>query len=227
MLLNQSINGMSLPDKTICLTFDDGPGESHSTTSGPKSIELAEYLNQQGIPGTFFIVGKHAAQYPYMLPAIARCGHLIGNHTFNHPNLIECLNTQGDIVSELESTDQIIQNHLSYDTVYFRAPYGLWAPELAKLLNEIPNIRQNYLGPYSWDINAEDWRYWSKGINERQCADHYLREIFEKRRGIVLFHDSTADNCQIKENNRTFETIRLLIPELKALGYKFARLDEI
>jgi len=227
MLSEQSLNGMGLPDKTICLTFDDGPGESPSNGPGPKSVELAEYLNGQGISGTFFIVGQHAAKHPHLVPAIARLGHLIGNHTYTHPNLVEWLNSGGDIVSELALTDPLIQDHLPNNTVYFRAPYGLWTPQLSKLLNEVSNIRDNYAGPYSWDINAEDWRYWSEGLDETQCAAHYLQEISHIKRGIVLMHDSTADNCQIKTKNRTFETIKLLIPELKTLGYNFVRLDEL
>src|SRR5690242_6866205 len=46
----RQLNGNELPDKTISLTFDDGPG--------PRTKELADYLGAEGVPATFFINGK-------------------------------------------------------------------------------------------------------------------------------------------------------------------------
>src|SRR5712672_1415908 len=46
-------NGLSLPEATISLTFDDGPGETDGEGSGPRTPELAQFLADQGIAATF------------------------------------------------------------------------------------------------------------------------------------------------------------------------------
>src|SRR4051812_18893531 len=46
------LTGSELPNKTIALTFDDGPG--------PRTEELATFLAAKGIHATFFINGKNA-----------------------------------------------------------------------------------------------------------------------------------------------------------------------
>jgi hypothetical protein len=40
-------------------------------------------------------------------------------------------------------------------------------------------------------------------------------------------HDSTTDLVKARENNLTFETVMLLIPKLKDLGYSFISLKDI
>jgi peptidoglycan/xylan/chitin deacetylase (PgdA/CDA1 family) len=42
------------PPKTLCLTFDDGPGETIGDGPGPKTLKLAKFLNKNGIRATFF-----------------------------------------------------------------------------------------------------------------------------------------------------------------------------
>ena len=49
--------GTSMPDKTLCLTFDDGPGETNGESKGPRTLELAQYLHAEGIAATFFVLG--------------------------------------------------------------------------------------------------------------------------------------------------------------------------
>ena len=39
-----------LPPDCVALTFDDGPG--------PRSAELARLLRDEGVPGTFFVLGR-------------------------------------------------------------------------------------------------------------------------------------------------------------------------
>src|SRR4051812_46293731 len=45
------LTGSELPDHTLALTFDDGPG--------PRTKELADYLATEGVKATFFINGNH------------------------------------------------------------------------------------------------------------------------------------------------------------------------
>ena len=40
MFFSTGISGSDLPDKTVCLTFDDGPGVPVREGSGPRTLEL-------------------------------------------------------------------------------------------------------------------------------------------------------------------------------------------
>lgn len=220
--------GASLPDKSLCLTFDDGPGETAGDGPGPKTLKLAEYLYQEGVCATFFMVGKHINQYPLILPEVASLGHLIGNHTYCHAKpLPEALSIGWDIVTEIEMTDELIKKFNPANKIYFRAPWGEWNDEVADTLNQQLRNSLDHIGPFRWDIDGDDWRYWVNGQTAEEGAAAYLDKIIEANKGIILMHDSTADLLRAKINNRAYETIKILIPKLKSLGYQFIGLDKI
>src|SRR3954470_9884162 len=73
-----------LPDpKQLALTFDDGPNDPHT-------LHLLDVLANHQVKATFFLIGKHVAARPDIARCIGAAGHVIGNHTFTHPNLAFC-----------------------------------------------------------------------------------------------------------------------------------------
>src|SRR6187401_3192303 len=79
LVTERQLTGSELPDKTLSLTFDDGPG--------PRTAELADWLAAKGIKATFFINGKNAPGRQAALDKIVGRGHLLANHTQNHLQL--------------------------------------------------------------------------------------------------------------------------------------------
>ena len=67
--------------KTVALTFDDGPG--------PSTAAILGILESYGVRATFFNVGKQEAAWPQEVRAEARAGFLVGNHTWNHKDLVK------------------------------------------------------------------------------------------------------------------------------------------
>jgi peptidoglycan/xylan/chitin deacetylase (PgdA/CDA1 family) len=58
MFFPNGLSGNDLPDKTVCLTFDDGPGETKEQDGpGPRTLELAQFLDSRAITATFFVLG--------------------------------------------------------------------------------------------------------------------------------------------------------------------------
>lgn len=221
------LTGRSLPAKTLCLTFDDGPGETVRVSPGPKTREIAEYLYEQEISATFFVVGRFVVRYPYILSEVAGLGHRIANHTYNHPDLERLFAEGGDCVTEIRRTSELIMDCIPDKKIFFRAPYGLWSPALADLLNQHSAVCEGITGPYYWDIDGRDWEHWRHDHSAVESAQIYLKEIIRVNRGIVLMHDSSADSDELRGKNRTLEMIRVLIPQLRELGYRFIRLDEV
>jgi peptidoglycan/xylan/chitin deacetylase (PgdA/CDA1 family) len=222
-------NGAGMAAKTLCFTFDDGPGQTIGDGPGPKTIRLAEYLHAEGISAAFFCVGKFIGLNPGIIEHLDALGHIVGNHTYSHPNMVLLHESGGKdgCVSEIESTDELIRQVIPHKPVYFRAPYGLWKPDLSVLMNENLANTSQYIGPFFWDIGGDDYKFWSGQRSAEDCADSYLDEIENKGRGIILLHDSTADVKNMRLNNRTLETVKILVPVLKKRGYRFVGLDKI
>src|SRR5438477_6406658 len=101
MFLHADIKGIDLPHRTLCLTYDDGPGETVDGGPGPQTSELGDYLAEEGIAATFFVIGRHAEQHPATLGRLHRAGHTLGNHTYSHPGLVALAEAGGDVISEI------------------------------------------------------------------------------------------------------------------------------
>lgn len=211
-------NGTSLPNKTLCFTFDDGPGKH--------TLSIAKYLFGQGIQATFFVVGKYAYHHPEILLQLKNWNHLIGNHTYEHPDMPYYVSVNGNVQDQILRTDAVINPFIN-TSIYFRAPYGKWSAEVAAELNANLLCTANHFGPIHWDIGGVDCWYWQTGKSVEAAVDAYLKDIAEKGRGIVVFHDDIADMDYVKPANKTLELLQQLVPQLKAQGYTFARLDEV
>lgn len=221
------INGESLPPKTLCLTFSDGPGETPTAGPGPRSVEIAEYLAAHGIRATFFVTGKHVTRYPRLIEKISSKGHLIANQTYDFVDLVHLHAVGGDVASQLLRADSIIRNHIDGSVIFFRPPYLSWSPGLANDLNKNLLTSLGHVGPVGTDLNVHDYEYWANLKSPEECAEETLAEISHLDHGIISMHDSTADQEYLLRRNLTFRLTELLIPKLQANGYRFVRLDEI
>jgi hypothetical protein len=55
MFFHRDIKGDQLPPKTICLTYDDGPGETPGDGPGPNTRELGRFLHAHHMRGYRFV----------------------------------------------------------------------------------------------------------------------------------------------------------------------------
>jgi peptidoglycan/xylan/chitin deacetylase (PgdA/CDA1 family) len=237
MFFDRDIKGDRLPPRTLCLTYDDGPGETAGDGPGPRTRELGRYLAEQGIRATFFVVGQSAERHPDGLAQLRDWGHLVGNHTYSHPGLVSLALSGGDVVEEVACTDAVIRPFVDGDTAFFRAPYGNWREKasggaedravsvVADALNRSGGLAGT-VGPVNWDVSGHDYDYWRDGAPAEACAREYLERAGCAGRGIVLMHDSSEDPA-LRANNRTLEVTRLIVPALREQGYRFVGLDEV
>ena len=246
MFFYAPIWGSRLPDKVLCLTFDDGPDDLgvalagkdvHTQSAGPQTLNLAKFLHEQGVPATFFVLGERAKESLDTLVALRDMGHLIGNHTDCHPNLVDAVANGVNPVPHVLATDILIRNTLFSkaaffsEATFFRPPFGKWRhsggqfSQIADPLNK-ETLLSRCIGPVHWDIDSRDWACWRDGLSVESCAEQCLESIEKKGRGIILLHDSNFEE-EIRSNNNTYALCRIIIPELQKRGYRFVRLDAI
>jgi peptidoglycan/xylan/chitin deacetylase (PgdA/CDA1 family) len=96
------------------LTYDDGP--AFYTT------ELLDFLDQESLKATFFVVGSRCISFPPILQSEYMDGHQIAVHTWSHPPLTTLTNEQ--IIAELGWTKKVIKDILGVTPNMMRPPYG-------------------------------------------------------------------------------------------------------
>ncbi|MEI9970308.1 MAG: polysaccharide deacetylase family protein [Terracidiphilus sp.] len=126
----------------IALTFDDGP----NPTWTPKLLDI---LASHGVRATFFLVGAQAKAQPELVQRIAQAGHLIGNHTWSHPNLAR--SSSEEIREELNRTQEMLQQVTGAPAKFFRPPYGARRPEVFRIAREMG------LQLVLWNAMVPDW----------------------------------------------------------------------
>ncbi len=184
----------------IALTFDDGPHPRYT----PQILEiLAEY----NVKATFFVVGINAKNYPDTMEAVIKNGHEIGNHTYTHPH-VSCLNSY-TLHNEVEKCESAIYELTDYKTKLFRPPEGLIDADVRSVLRSLD------YKVILWDIDTRDWAHTSP----TDISNYVVSSV--RSGDIILMHD------YIGHNSPTPEALKLFIPKLLDMGYKFVVVSEL
>jgi peptidoglycan/xylan/chitin deacetylase (PgdA/CDA1 family) len=201
-------NGENLADKEISLVFLKGPGEA--------AEKIGSYLHEQHVEATFFVAGEEAHEHEKVLEKLVEEGHRIGTGGFS----FTALKSSEDPVLEMKAVDAIISPFAHGNQFWL---YGE-ADSVDK--KTLAALRKGGLGKYIGPIHADtkgshfeiDEKCWEENLSVSHCVESYFDEIVHMGHGIVPFHS---------EDERSYELIHDLIPELKAYGFHFKRLDEI
>ncbi|WP_181884632.1 glycosyltransferase [Neobacillus piezotolerans] len=193
--------------KEIVLTFDDGPTPEYTE-------KILEILKDQGIPATFFLIGKNAAIHQDIVKRMVKDGHEIGSHTFTHPNTKDLSDEK--LKFELNSTQRVIQGITGHTSKFYRSPLGdeeaKYFPdhfEQMKKVTEMGYITVNY------DVDSRDW--------ELRDRDAIVENVLKQASGgdIILLHDGGGDR------QGTVEALPIIIEQLKGKGYTFTTVSEL
>lgn len=230
MFLNERIKANDLPAKTVCLTFDDGPGDTVSDEDpGSQTLQVARFLADQNIRATFFMVGKFVEQHRDIVRGVSELGHLIGNHTYDHTNLGS---RSGDYAAaQIIKTEQLLRDVPTFVKL-FRPPQGAWSESLATELNSNDETK-SYVGPIHWDIptpkndeKTADWRFWMNGRSAKECAEAYILDIKAADHGIVLMHDGLYEEAP-RSRMYPLQMVQIVVDWLQGNDYRFVTLDSV
>lgn len=126
----------------LALTFDDGP----NATWTPRLLDI---LARHDVRATFFLLGGRAEAEPELVRRTAAAGHLIGNHSWSHPNMAR--SPSGRIGQELKRTQDVLEQIVGAPAIYFRPPYGARRPAVFRIARELG------LNVVLWNAMTSDW----------------------------------------------------------------------
>ncbi|MEV0170909.1 glycosyltransferase [Streptomyces sp. NPDC050803] len=198
---------VSVPDRTIALTFDDGP----NPTWTPQVLEiLAEY----DVPATFFVVGSMVSRYPDLVADMVEQGNEVGIHTFTHVDL--SYQSDARVNREVQQTQLALAGAAGITTTLFRAPYSSetdaidnysW-PVYRKLGEE------GYTSVFI-DTDSDDWK--KPGVSKIVKWATPARN----KGASVLFHDAGGERSQ------TIKALPQYIEKMRAKGYTFTTISGV
>lgn len=153
-------------EPVAALTFDDGPDPQYT-------LRVLEILDAFSVKATFFVVGEVAQRYKELVKRIFHEGHVIGNHSWNHPSFTS--------ITRKERRRQILACE------HATAPYGHrilrppWGQQSVGLLLDALVLRYEIIG---WNLDVGDW--WDN--NGQRMAELLERRI--RPGSVILLHDA-------------------------------------
>jgi len=175
---SDELSGEEMPDRTFLLNFESGPTVADGATDW-----LADFMRQQKINATFFVLGKNLqgrldASSPQALQTLYRqqCVGLQGWEYRSHAHW-------NDWQDSVERSAALVQQTLPDNFVpLFRPPYGHRRADSAQF------FRDQQLQVSLWNIDSQDA---TGRITAEQAAHRVLTLMLLWRRGNIVFHDST------------------------------------
>ena len=188
-------------EKVVALTFDDG-------SDGTNFNKITDSLAKHNIKATFFLTGQGTENHPSAVQRMAKQGHDIGNHSYNHPHFPQI--SASAMQSQLSQTESIVKKTTGRSTKpFFRAPYG---ETNSTVLNTVGNAGYTYT--FHWTIDTLDWQGQSAGY----VSNRVLNNI--QPGAIVLMHTGAGASGTVQALDR-------MILALKNQGYRFVTLSQL
>lgn len=192
------INGFT-KEKTVCLTFDDGP-------DGIITPKVLDTLKAYNIKGSFFFIGKNVVAYPSVVKRTFDEDNLVLSHSYTHERF--SILTDENVKRELSLTENAIYSLIGERPAIIRPPYGDISQKTLNILNN-----QNYT-TVLWSIDTLDWAQKDKNNISKNVIDNI------RPGDIILMH------CN-EDKIASLDALPLIIKGLQKKGYKFLDLSQM
>ncbi|QIQ01400.1 polysaccharide deacetylase family protein [Streptomyces liangshanensis] len=177
---------------TMVLTFDDGPDPRYTP-------DILRTLRAHDVRAMFFVCGEMASYNRDLVRQMAADGHIVGNHTWSHPQMVKL--APSAIRKEMERTSEVIEDTTGTPPVWYRAPYGAWNRHSFEIGAELG------MEPLAWTVDTLDWT--------TPGTDRIVKAVRDGAGPgvVVLSHDAGGNREQ------SVAALRRYLPELIAEGY--------
>ena len=188
--------------KVIYLTFYCGYENGYTE-------KILDALKKHHAPAAFFVVGHMIESAPDIVRRMAAEGHVVGNHTFHHPDM-SAISQQDAFQKELDSLAELYRQTTGKPlSRFYRPPQGKYSEE---------NLKQAQALGYKtvfWSLAYVDWNTDSQPTAEQAYAK-LLPRIHDG--AVVLLHSTSRTNAEILDE---------LLTKWEEMGYAFRSLEDL
>jgi peptidoglycan-N-acetylmuramic acid deacetylase len=187
--------------KELYLTFDNGYENGYT-------VKILDVLKEKNVPAVFFVTGHYIKDQPELLKRMVAEGHLIGNHSWSHPDMTQISDNR--IKEELEKIKEAVAEVAGQKEMHFlRPPRGIFSERTLAVSKQL-----GYTNVF-WSIAYKDWdtkvqRGW------KYAYDNVIAQLHPG--AVILLHSVSKDNA---------EALGKIIDDARKQGYEFKRLEEI
>ena len=193
-------------EKTVYLTFDDGPSAN--------TEKVLDVLDRYGAKATFFVTG-HEPDYRPMIKEAYERGNSVGMHTFTH-DYAQVYASEDAYFSDLDQVAEVVKEQIGYVPFLVRFPGGAsntisrnyCQGIMTALSKDVPARGYQF---YDWNVSSAD----ASGNNvpvdtivQSSCVEGYTNVM-------LLFHDAGTKAT-------TVEALPQIIEFYQERGYTFA-----
>jgi peptidoglycan/xylan/chitin deacetylase (PgdA/CDA1 family) len=173
---SDEMSGDEMPDRTFMLNFESGPSPADGGTDW-----LADFMRQQKMTATFFVLGK-SLQERLDSTSVASVQALyrqqcVGIQGWEYRSHSQWLDWQDSVRRSAALVQQVLPDNF---VPLFRPPYGHRRADSGDF------FRAEHLRVSLWNIDAEDD---TGRLSAEQVGDRVLTLMLLWRKGTVVFHD--------------------------------------
>lgn len=188
--------------KVIYLTFDCGYENGYTE-------KILDALKKHNAPAAFFVVGNMIETAPDIICRMAEEGHIVGNHTFHHPDM-SAISEQAAFQKELDDLAALYRETTGQELPkFYRPPQGKYSED---------NLKQAQALGYRtilWSLAYVDWY-----VDDQPTAEQAYAKLLPRIHdgAIVLLHSTSKTNADILDE---------LLTKWEDMGYTFASLYDL
>ena len=194
-------NGVYIGDtsrKVIYLTFDEGYEYGYTG-------KILDTLKENEVKSIFFVTGPYIKKNPDLVKRMLDEGHLVGNHTINHPSLPSVDNPT--LEKELHGLEEQFQAVFGTGFSYMRPPMGEYSERVLDAAKSL-----GYKTVF-WSFAYRDFE-----VDNQKGADHAYKMVMDNLHNgaVILLHAVSRDNA---------EALDRIIKDVKEQGYTISPFD--
>jgi len=189
-------------EKVIYLTFDAGYENGYTE-------KILDVLKKHEVTAAFFVVGNYLETSPDIVKRMVAEGHVVGNHTYSHPDMSEIASEEAfeaEITKLEDKFEEVTGEKLKK---FYRPPQGKYSESNLKMADAL-----GYKTVF-WSLAYVDW-YESDQPTEEEAFEKLIPRIHPG--AIVLLHSTSKTNSQILDE---------LLTKWEEMGYEFKSLEEL
>lgn len=187
--------------KELYLTFDNGYENGYT-------VNVLDILKEKQVPAIFFVTGHYVKDQPELLKRMVAEGHLIGNHSWGHPDMTRISDQR--IKEELEKVKEAVaQVTPQKELPFVRPPRGIFSERMLAVSKQL-----GYTNVF-WSVAYKDWD--TKAQRGSNYAYHNVMAQLHPG-AVILLHSVSKDNA---------EALAKIIDDARKEGYQFKGLDHL